>query len=106
MKRKAACFGSTKVEKKDNGHERLIVDDYFGDCEISVHDAEIKDNEDNPELVGISITDIDDKVQEFFFHKKDCLQLSTFLLNIHTEYSNRVNELELKDYSKKLSKED
>jgi len=105
MKRKEACFGSTKVEKKDNGHERLIVDDFFGDCEISVHDAEIKDNEDSPELVGISITDSDDKVQEFFFHKKDCLQLAAFLLNIHTEYANRMNEIDFQDYLNQFSKE-
>lgn len=105
MKRKAVCFSSTKVEKKDNGHEVLTVGDYFGDCEISVHDAEIKDNEDSPELVGISITDIDDKVQEFFFHKKDCLQLAAFLLNIHTEYANRMNEIDFQDYSKQFSRE-
>lgn len=105
MKRKECYFGSAKVEKRGNGHEVLTVSDYFGDCEISVHDAEIKDNEDSPELVGISITDIDDKVQDFFFHKKDCLQLAAFLLNIHTEYVNRMNEIDFRDYSKQFSKE-
>lgn len=102
MKRKECYFGSAKVEKRGNGHEVLTVSDYFGDCEISVHDAEIKENEDSIELVGISITGSDDKAQEFYFHKKDCLQLATFLLNIHTEYASRINEIDFQDYLKQL----
>lgn len=105
MKRKECYFGSAKVEKRGNGHEVLIIDDYFGDCEISVHDAEIKGNEDSIELVGISIVDSSDNKQELFIHKKDCLQLVTFLLNIHTEYANRMNEIDFQDYSKQFFKE-
>lgn len=106
MKEKEVYFGSTTVEKKDNGLDVLTVCDYFGDCEVTVHDAEIKENEESLPLVGIKLIDCTDKEQEFFIHKKDCLPLAAFLLDIHTEYSNRINELELQEYSKRFSKEE
>lgn len=105
MERKETYFGSTNVEKRNNGLEVLTAGDYFGDCEVAVHDAEIKENEDSIPLVGIIVTDVTDMKQEFFIHKKDCLQLATFLLNMHTEYSNRMNEIDFQDYSKQFSKE-
>lgn len=105
MKGKETYFGSTSVEKKDNGFEKLTANDYFGDYEVFVHDAEIKDNEESLPLVGITVIDSSDREQELYIHKKDCLQLATFLLNIHTEYSNRMNERELKEYSKQILKE-
>lgn len=100
MKEKEAYFGSTTVEKKENGLKVLTIDDYFGDYEVSVWDAEIKEHEGGFPLIGIKVTDLTNKEQEFFIHNKVCLPLATFLLNMHTEYS-RMNEIEFQEYLKR-----
>lgn len=107
MKGKECYFGSTTIEKRSSGKEVLNVGDYFGDCNISVYDGEIADNEDSPEIVVITIKESDeakDVEREIFVHKKDCLQISAFLLGIHTEYANKVNGLEFECYSDEINR--
>lgn len=105
MKRKKIHFGSTSVTKKIEKPSVLTVEGYAGFCFMDVWDGEIKDDDDSPEIVIIALSgygDEDDEKPKIFIHKKDCLQIATFLLNIHTEYANKINEIELKEYADSL----
>lgn len=107
MKGTECYFGSTNVEKNKCGKKVLSAGDYFDKGNISIHDAEIADNETSPEVVGITISEYDGEKEvehEVFIHKKNCLQIASFLLNIHTEYANKVNELEFKSYSDEINR--
>lgn len=106
MKGRECYFGSASINKQGGALEVLSVSDYFGDYDISIHDAETADNESSPEIIGITISEFDGekKVEHgVFIHKKDCLQIASFLLGIHTEYANKVNELEFKSYSDEIN---
>ena len=96
-KRKENYFGSAEISKNAIGIDVLTIDGYFSGSVI-VWDSEIKDNENSPEVSSMEVVDEEgiNKIS-LFIHKKDCLQLANFLLNIHTEYTNRMNRIELNE---------
>lgn len=102
--RKDTHFGDTTIIKGEK-HDTLEVSDFInGQC-LSIYDAELKEREDSPEIVSITVYDTNEKMSEVFIHKKDCLQIATFLLNIHTEYAASINELDFEDYRKQHFKD-
>lgn len=104
--RKDMYFGAALLIQKAGKPDRLEVSDFLnGQC-LVMHDAEIKEREDSPEVVSFIVYDADEKMSEVFIHKKDCLQIASFLLNIHTEYAGKINELNFNDYLKQHSVED
>lgn len=114
MKRET-YFGGCSIEEL-NGNKVLSIESYAGDeTKMQVWDAEIKDNSDSPEIVGINIEiNISPSLApkelsrsmtvktEIYIHKKDCLQLANFLLGIHTEYQNQINEEEAKEFAENI----
>jgi len=101
-KRKENYFGSAEISKKGSSIDVLTIYDYFGCGSAIVWDSEIKDNEDSPEAALIKVADENGGDISLFIHKKDCLQLANFLLNIHTEYANRMNRIEQDEFRQKL----
>lgn len=95
--RKDAHFGATSIIKVEN-YDILEVLDFVNEQSLNIYDAEIIDQENSPEVVSIAVCDADEKKSEIFIHKKDCLQIALFLLNIHTGYANRSNELDFEDF--------
>lgn len=104
MKGKECYFGSVSINKQDDMREVLNVCDYFSDSDIRIFDAEVADNDSSSEIVAVTITSTSEGQNEVFIHKKDCLQIATFLLGIHTEYANKVNGLEFKYYSDEINR--
>lgn len=95
--RKDAHFGATSIIKVEN-YDILEVLDFMNEQSLNIHDAEIKDCKYSPEVVSIAVCDADEKKSEILIHKKDCLQIASFLLNIHADYANRSNELDFEDF--------
>jgi len=102
MKKKELVFGGTNIIKKEGCPAVLNVSGYSDDRSIEVWDGEMRDRDDSLAVVGISLYSGDQEESVILIHKKDCLQVANFLLNLHTEYANELNELELKEYSQRF----
>lgn len=102
MKEKELVFGGTNLIKKKGRPAVLNVAGYDNDKSIEVWNAEIKDNKNSPAVIGISSYSGDQEESIVLIHKKDCLQLANFLLSLHTEYANELNEIEIKEYSQRF----
>lgn len=100
MIRKDAYFGTAEIKE----NKILRVDDPLCCNEISVRDCEIIENKDSMECVMFTVDGSDNEGKEtqceFFVHKKDCLQLATFLLNLHNEYALIQNELDFDSFKR------
>jgi hypothetical protein len=103
MKRKDAYFGGAEIKANKSVKPVLHISSPI-DGEITVHDAEIVDNPDSMEVVMFStmFEGEDGEQFEVLIHKKDCLQLANFLLNIHTEYANRCNEMDFEFFKSNI----
>lgn len=88
-KRKYNHFGAAEIKENE-----IIIPCFSTDREIRVYDAEIKEDEESPEMVCVSIRDWEDKEMKCFVHKLDCLHLAQFLLKAHIEYADKINRIQ------------
>lgn len=102
--RKDIHFGSVNIIKGEKC-DVLEVSDFINGQSLSVYDTEIKENPNSPEVVSITVYDTTEKMSEVFIHKRDLLQVASFLLNIHTKYANKENELDFAEYRNQYFKE-
>jgi hypothetical protein len=102
--RKSCHWGlTTKVEKSSEGKASLLVDSFDADTMLEIVDSEVVEDITSPEVVHVTVTAFfdDDEAKELAaisIHKKDCLHIASFLLNIYTDYAKKVEGLDFQDF--------